>query len=626
MEEQLEQTAEVRQHYVRRSRRPKRSLGERVRGSSSRALTAGYVVAGVLVLCLLAVGVDAAASAGRVHPGVRLSGISVGGKKPDEAKAVLQRELTKRAAAAVVVEAEDQQWKVMPAELEASFDYDALVEDAMDVGRTESPVAERFRAWFGGVDVTAAAEVDDKAFASFLKDVKKPLNVAPKNAKVVVDGTEVDVVASEKGIKVVEPKLRSGIQAAIASENRSVRVPLAVDPPSVTEAGAAEAAEAAQRMVSAPVTVTYKDEFWEYEPDEIGGWLKFRRVPAAAGEATGSPEVLQCSVDAKSMSKSMSPHLEDVGRQAKDAEFHTSGGEVTITPSQDGQAPDYKALSRSLASALNRSGEARTAEMRLKISKPKLTTQKAKSMGIKERISTYTTEYDSGNAPRTNNIHLLADAIDGTLVEPGGTFSFNGAVGPRTAEKGYQEANAIVQGRLVPQLGGGICQVGTTVFNAVFESGFPVVERHNHSFYISHYPKGRDATVSWDGPDFRFRNDSKKWVLVAAGYTADSVTISIYGTDPGYEVTAETGEFYDRKPYPVEQVKDAKLEKGAKLVEDGGVDGRSVKVKRIVKKNGKVVREETFTSVYKPKIEIVKVGTKKPAPKKDAKPKEAKKP
>ncbi len=96
----------------------------------------------------------------------------------------------------------------------------------------------------------------------------------------------------------------------------------------------------------------------------------------------------------------------------------------------------------------------------------------------------------------------------GRCIAPGETFSFNGTVGPRTAEKGYQEAGAIVNGELVPQLGGGICQVGTTIFNTVFESGLPVVERHNHSFYISHYPKGRDATVSWGGPDFKFRNDT----------------------------------------------------------------------------------------------------------------------
>jgi vancomycin resistance protein YoaR len=241
---------------------------------------------------------------------------------------------------------------------------------------------------------------------------------------------------------------------------------------------------------------------------------------------------------------------------------------------------------------------------------PKLTTEKARKLGIKERISTYTTEYDAGNQPRVNNIHLLADAIDGTLIAPGETFSFNGSVGERTAEKGYQEANAIVQGKLVPQLGGGICQVGTTLFNAIFESGFPVVERHNHSFYISHYPDGRDATVSWGGPDLKFRNDTKHWVLVAAGHSAGTVTMSLYGTDPGYDVTAKVGEWTDVRAFKVESTKDKNVAKGVKIVEDSGVQGRTIIVTRIVKRDGKVVREDSFRSVYRPKAQVVRVGTK----------------
>jgi vancomycin resistance protein YoaR len=232
-------------------------------------------------------------------------------------------------------------------------------------------------------------------------------------------------------------------------------------------------------------------------------------------------------------------------------------------------------------------------------------------MGVKERISTYTTTYEASNQPRVNNIHLLGDALDGTLVEPGGTFSFNAAAGERTAEKGYQEANAIVNGKLVPQLGGGVCQVGTTVFNAVFESGLPVVERRNHSFYISHYPKGRDATVSWGGPDLKFKNDTKHWVLVSVSYTSSSITVSLYGTDPGYDVAARVGEWSGVKPFPTEEVKDADLPKGSRVVEDSGVSGRSITVKRIVTKDGKVVRTDSFVSNYKPKVQVVRVGTKR---------------
>jgi len=244
--------------------------------------------------------------------------------------------------------------------------------------------------------------------------------------------------------------------------------------------------------------------------------------------------------------------------------------------------------------------------------------QLAYSMGVRERISTFTTTYSSGTPTRVNNIHVLGSALDGKLVAPGDSFSLNGAVGERTAAKGYQEANAIVKGKLVPQLGGGICQVATTMFNAVFFSGFPVTERINHSFYISHYPPGRDATVSWDGPDLRWKNTTSNWVLISVSYTSESISISLYGTDPGYSISYKTVPFTDNVPFKTVKVNDPTLAVGTQTVVSPGENGGKVIVTRAVKKGSTVVRTDTFTSNYTPVDETINVGTKpvaaKPAP------------
>jgi vancomycin resistance protein YoaR len=231
-------------------------------------------------------------------------------------------------------------------------------------------------------------------------------------------------------------------------------------------------------------------------------------------------------------------------------------------------------------------------------------------MGIVERISTYTTTYPAGAKDRVNNIHTLATALNDKLIPPGGTFDFNATVGERTAAKGYREAPAIVNGKLVPQLGGGICQIGTTFFNTVFFSGLPVVERKNHSFYISHYPKGRDCTVTWGGPNLRWTNDTSTWIVIKTAFTNSSVTISLYGTDPGYDVAYTTTDFMNIRPHPVVEVPDPTLLAPARVIEDGGVDGSKVIVVRTVSKGGVVVRTDTFVSLYKPKEETVRVGTK----------------
>jgi vancomycin resistance protein YoaR len=152
--------------------------------------------------------------------------------------------------------------------------------------------------------------------------------------------------------------------------------------------------------------------------------------------------------------------------------------------------------------------------------------------------------------------------------------------------------------------------VGTTIFNTVFFSGLPVVERRNHSQYISSYPKGRDATVSWGGPDFKFKNDTEYWVLVATSYTNSSVTISLYGTSPGYDVTYQTGDWTNLIDPPVREILDPEMPVGSKVVEERGVSGRTIVVTRTVSKGGTVVRTDTFKSVYRPVEEVVRVGTK----------------
>ena len=171
---------------------------------------------------------------------------------------------------------------------------------------------------------------------------------------------------------------------------------------------------------------------------------------------------------------------------------------------------------------------------------PELTTKDAKALGISERISTFTTDMGVSSPNRIWNVHLLGNYLEGTIVKAGETFSYNEVVGPRTIERGFREGQMIFGGVLIPSIGGGVCQTATTIFNAAFEAGLPVSERHNHSWYISHYPMGRDATVSWGGPDLVFKNDLKHAILIDVSYTDATFTISFYGTKQGRKVTSTT--------------------------------------------------------------------------------------
>lgn len=588
----------------------------------------------VVLLLVLATGVEFALSIGRVHPGVRVAEVSVGGLTPDAAGEKLEKELTPRISDPVVLVFEDQEWSVESTTVAATLDTTAAVDAAMEIGRSgaiSTRVATRFLAWFSAIELDAPVVGSQERVAAFIDLVAADIDREPTNASVLIEGTSAVVQPSELGLAVRRDDLAQSMLSAFSARDRRVDVSADFVPVEVTDEAAAVAAKDAEQLMSAAATVTHEGETWEFDRKEIAQWIAFRVVPgeeataAASAVSSASPEgssvatatevpgtrrmALEAYIASSEASKTITPRVGTTGRPAQDASFSVSNGTVSIVPHQDGVGADIEALADELTVALMRDDN-RTVELRTMRVEPALTTEVAKTMGIKERIGTYRTTYDSGNKPRVNNIHTLADAIDNTLVAPGETFSFNGTVGPRTAAKGYQEAPAIVNGVLVPQLGGGICQFGTTIFNAVFESGLPVVERRNHSFYISHYPKGRDATVSWGGPDFKFKNDTEHWVLIATGYTAGSVTVSLYSTDPGYQVTSTIGEWYDVKPHPVREVPDDTLGLGSRVVEDHGIDGRKIVVTRKVTKNGTVVREDKFTSVYKAVEEVVRVGTK----------------
>jgi vancomycin resistance protein YoaR len=237
-------------------------------------------------------------------------------------------------------------------------------------------------------------------------------------------------------------------------------------------------------------------------------------------------------------------------------------------------------------------------------------------MGISGIVSTYTTTY-GGTPGRLHNVQLVAGLIDGTLVAPGHTFSFNGTTGERTAEKGFEEAPVIINGELQNGLGGGICQVSTTVFNAAFEAGLPILARTNHALYISHYPLGRDATVNYPDLDLKFSNDTNHWLLLRTFVGSGSLTVNLYGTPVDRRVESTTAPLTVTGATPVKRIDDPTLPKGKRVIDTVGTPPRATSVERkVYAKDGALLDDDTWHSSYVGEPTIVRVGTKpKPKPK-----------
>ena len=216
-------------------------------------------------------------------------------------------------------------------------------------------------------------------------------------------------------------------------------------------------------------------------------------------------------------------------------------------------------------------------------------------------------------------MQLVAELIDGTLVAPGATFSFNGTTGERNAERGFQEAPVIINGELQNGIGGGVCQVSTTVFNAAYEAGLPISERTNHALYISHYPTGRDATVNYPDLDLKFSNDTGRWLLLRAFVGAGSLTVNLYGTPQDRRVETEAAPLEVTGKVPFEVIRDKTMLVKERVTEAFGQPPRETSVRRLVyAPSGELLYDTTWRSYYVGEPTIVRIGTKKPPP---AKPK-----
>ena len=241
----------------------------------------------------------------------------------------------------------------------------------------------------------------------------------------------------------------------------------------------------------------------------------------------------------------------------------------------------------------------------------RLTFQEAVDKGVVGPIGAFTTTYTTGQGTenRNHNIELVSQILDNSICKSGETWSYNGTTGDCNEEKGFLGAGAIIDGEYTDSVGGGICQVATTVFDAVYESGLPVVERHNHSLYIASYPAGRDAAVSYPELDLVWRNDTASDVLVKVSTQVGSVTATLYGVDPGYQVTTETGQWEAGKKYSTTTKVDDTLAPGTSYVKTRGTDGSTIEVTRTVKDvNGNIVRQDLFASVYDPINEVILKG------------------
>ena len=553
------------------------------------------------------VGFAFAGSSNRIAKGVKIAGINVGGMTPGAAKSLLQQRSAKLQHVPVVFLAGSHRFEITPARLGVRVDWGAAVSVAEERGGGFAPLRglKRLEVRLFGAEVSPPVRAWNTALAYQLALIARDVNQPHRDPALKLRGLKVVTVPGQDG-QILDRKAAAAVLVrALGSLQRGAPVvlPVVVDPQTVNEGDLSDAAAQARTALSAPVRLTLGPTRWKLARWRIAPILDLPDHGATALTLGGPGE-----------QKWITRLARTVDREPRDATWAvTSKGTLRIIGDRPGVLIQRETTEKALLAALL-SSDNRLANISVSSLAPSRTTEQAKSMGIVGLVGSYETIY-GGDPNRIHNVQLVSHLIDGTLVGPGATFSFNATTGERTADKGFKEAPVIINGELGTGVAGGVCQVSTTVFNAAYEAGLEITERHNHALYISHYPTGRDATVNYPDLDLKFVNDTPHWLFLRTFVGSDSLVVNLYGTPVDRRVDTETSPLRVAGPVPIERIDDPDLLKGQNVVEESGAPPQEVSVHRkVYAADGTLLHDDTWDSYYEGEKRVIKVGTKEPPP------------
>lgn len=537
--------------------------------------------------------VDLAVSSGEIPRNTVVAGVRIGGLSPAAATSALHDRLQPRVAAARTVVAADVRTQLSPGDAGLALDIRRTIDLAAD-----QPLAPwtRLVSFFADREVGPVLAVERTALDAQLDAIAEQVDRAPVEATVAVDGTTPRVVQPVDGRALDRGGAADALTAALRADRdpgTQIRLPVRVTHPHVSVATAQRVLdETVTPALSGPVDLLAQD-------GSRHGQIPVSAIAASLTFTPGEDDSLVVGIDPAKLEKALGPRLSVLGTPAEDARFQVTGDTIRVVPSVDGTGIDPVALAKSLMPALERTGQ-RTVTARLGPVRAAFTTEQAQALGITEKVSSFTTHF--AMSPSATNIRVVAEKVDGALVRPGETFSLNDFTGPRGTAQGYVPSMVIEHGQLAMAVGGGISQFATTMFNAVFFAGLEDVHHKTHSFYISRYPAGRDATV-FDGLiDLAWKNDSPTGIYVQTRWVPGSITVTFWGTRH-YDIESISG---PRRNITQPSVQDKVDDGSGSCIPQSGAAGFDITVTRVFRdvETGAELRRQDFRTHYIPEAVI----------------------
>ena len=612
--------------YTTRQNLPKQILA---------ALLGGFILF-IGIILVWTVGYQLA-YAGRIFPGISVAGVDVSGLAPNDAALKLSQTLSYPISGKVLFRDADKVWVASPAELGMVFDPSASALAAYEFGRSGGlfgALAGQISAGGLGADVSPIVIFDQRVAYSYLQNIAVQVNQPVVEASLRLEGTNVVASPGQLGrllnLDATLIYLGSQLQSF-----RDGEVPLVIAEAAPKLLDVSSQAEAARNIISQPLTITVPN----YREGDPGPWMY--DIPVLAimlgvnVVEVGGVAQMQVGLDPTALRLTLSELKIYVDRQPANARFTFNDQTGQIEPiavSNVGRVMDVEASITAINEALLR-GEHNVALSVSETQPAVADTATGAELGVTQEIIAYTTYFYGSSNERIQNIVAATEQFHGVLVAPGETFSMGNTLGDVSLENGFAEALIIYGGRTIKGVGGGVCQVSTTLFRAVFFAGYPVVERYSHAYRVSYYEKnisnnidtnlaGLDATVYFPLVDFKFTNDTPYWLLMETYVNVESRTLTwkIYSTSDGRSVTWDTTGPSNVVPAPAPLFEEnPELNKNQINQVDYAAQGADVNVTRTVWRGGQIYFSDQFQTHYQPWQAVCEYGPGTEDPEKKAK-------
>lgn len=540
---------------------------------------------------------------GRIFPGIQALGLDLSGLSPQEAESELQVAAANYDLPPLAIRYGDQVWPLRAEELGVQVDVGGVVAASFARGRDMDPISNlqvQWQTFWHGVQQSPTLRAQPGAITAAIAARTATLNRPVTEPKLTLSDLQVVISASRPGQVVDVAATREQVLERVASGKGGV-VDVVVNKVQAASADVSAGQEAIQQLLDHPIVLA-----------DTQGEFQFALDPAAMAELltwqadNDAPGGLRPEIAQDKLRVLVEKWAQQIYRPALDARFDfdsKTGTLIELSPSVSGYALDVEATVATIVDAVA-TGKAE-AKLPIQMLRPAVASEDAAQLGITELVVEGSTRFAGSSAARVKNIEVAASKFVGVVIPPDGVFSFNKYVGDVTAANGFEDSLIISGDRTAVGVGGGVCQVSTTVFRAAWFGGFPLLERWNHGYVVGWYgDPGLDATIYTPNVDFKFRNTTGHYLLIKPVVDSKKgiLKFQFYGTKPNWTIEAPKPTTSKRVPPPPPLYIEAPGLPAGKVVqfdwETRGLD--AVAKRKVIAADGTVLLDDTLKSHYLP--------------------------